>query len=189
MPELESLLRHYGYAFLLVGSLVEGETTVALAGLAAHQGYMNIIAVIAVTTVGATLGDQFWFHIGRYRGKAFLERRPKWKPAIERFEVLFARWDVVFILGFRFLYGMRLAGAVAMGTSTVSTLKFTVFNVLGALIWASLIGYGGYLLGNAMEKLLGDIISYEQWIFPSLLVLGGGVWIWRTIRRRRAAKA
>lgn len=189
MLELEALVRQYGYAFVLVGSLAEGETTVALGGLAAHRGYLKLVWVIVIASVGAALGDQIWFHLGRARGKAFLERRPQWASAVARFEALLAKWDVVLILGFRFLYGMRLVGALAMGTSNVSTLKFTILNAVGAVLWAVLVAGGGYVLGKAMENVLGDVTTYEEWIFGALLVCGLGFGIWHGIRRRRAIHA
>jgi len=188
MLELESLVRQYGYAFVFIGSLIEGETAVALSGLAAHRGYMNLFLVIAVATVGAALGDQFWFHLGRARGKAFLERRTQWRSGVVRFEALLKRWDIWVILLFRFLYGMRVLGAVAMGTSSISVLKFTSLNFAGAVLWAALVATGGYYLGKAMETILGNIASYEEWIFLGLLgvglaFVGGHAW-WR----RREAK-
>ena len=185
MPELESLVRQYGYLFVFVGSLVEGETAVVLSGLAAHQGYLNLFGVIGVATVGATLGTQLWFHLGRARGNALLEKRPQWRDGVARFEALLERWDVLIILGFRFLYGIRTVGAVAMGTSAVSWVKFTVLNFVGAVIWAALVATGGYYLGKAMETVLGSITSYEEWVFLGLLILGIGFGGWHAWRRRR----
>ena len=189
MPELESLVRQYGYLFVFIGSLIEGETAVVLSGLAAHRGYMDLFGVIGVATVGATLGTQVWFHLGRARGRAFLENRPQWREGVERFEVLLDRWDVLIILGFRFLYGVRTVGAVAMGTSAVSVGKFTLLNFVGALVWSAAVATGGYFLGKAMEALLGSIASYEAWIFLALLALAAAFWGWRRWRRQRVTRS
>ena len=189
MPELESLVRQYGYWFVFVGSLIEGETAVVLSGLAAHRGYMDLFGVVGVATVGATLGTQVWFHLGRARGRAFLENRPQWREGVERFEALLDRWDVLIILGFRFLYGVRTVGAVAMGTSAVSVGKFTLLNFVGALVWSAAVATGGYFLGKAMEALLGSIASYEAWIFLALLALAAAFWGWRRWRRRRVTRS
>ena len=189
MGTLESLLREYGYGFVFAGSLLEGETTVALAGLAAHRGYLELLPVIVVATLGATLGDQIWFHVGRARGVEFLESRPEWRSGVARFESLLQRFDIFLILAFRFLYGMRLLGAVAMGTSPLGVLKFTILNFLGAVLWANLVAFGGYFLGQAIEALLGNIAAYEEWIFLGIVVIGAGFGGLRTLkRRRRAAK-
>ena len=189
MPELESLARQYGYLFVLIGSLVEGETAVALSGLAAHRGYLNLFSVIAVATVGATLGSQLWFHLGRARGQSILEKRPQWRQGVARFEALLERWDVVIILAFRFLYGIRTVGALAMGISPVSVFKFTALNFAGAAVWAVLVATGGYYLGKAMETILGSITSYEEWVFLGLLVVGLGFGGWRAWRKRRRSQA
>lgn len=184
MPELETLLREYGYAFLFLGSLLEGETTVALSGFAAHRGYMNLPAVIVVAGIGAAAGSQIWFHVGRIRGKAFLERRADWEPHVARFEALLDRWDVAVIFGFRFLYGIRMIGAAAIGASDISTLKFTLLNLIGAGAWAILVAGGGFYLGKAMEKVLSDMASYELWGFLALALAGLGLLVWRMRRRR-----
>lgn len=185
MPELESLVRQYGYLFVFIGSLIEGETAVVLSGLAAHRGYMDLFGVIGVATVGATLGTQVWFHLGRAQGHSLLEKRPQWRESVQRFEALLERWDVLIILGFRFFYGVRTVGAVVMGTSGVSVGKFTVLNFVGALVWSALVASGGYFLGKAMEAILGSIASYEEWIFLALLILAIGFGGWHAWRRRR----
>ena len=187
MPELESLVREYGYLFVFIGSLVEGETAVVLSGLAAHRGYLNLFGVIGVATVGATLGTQVWFHLGRSRGHALLEKRPQWRQGVERFEALLERWDVLIILAFRFLYGIRTVGAVAMGISPVSLVKFTVLNFVGAAIWAALVATGGYFLGKAMEAILGSVAAYEGWAFLGLLIVAIGFGAWHAWRRRRVS--
>ena len=35
--DLQSIIEHYGYAAILVGTFLEGKTILVLAGLAAHQ--------------------------------------------------------------------------------------------------------------------------------------------------------
>lgn len=43
-----SLIAQYGYAALLAGVFIEGETVLLLAGYAAHRGYLQLDAVVAV---------------------------------------------------------------------------------------------------------------------------------------------
>ena len=44
--DLQSIIEHYGYAAILIGTFLEGETILVLAGLAAHQGYLVLIWVM-----------------------------------------------------------------------------------------------------------------------------------------------
>lgn len=184
MLSIEELLREYGYAFLFAGAVAEGETAVALAGVAAHRGYMDLPIVILVAALGAALGDQLSFQLGRWKGRALLETRPHWAEAWGHFRRLSERWGTWLILGFRFIYGMRMAGAAAFGATDISTLRFTVLNIVGALLWSVLIAGGGYLLGRALETILGDLAAWEGWIFLVILLAGAAIAI---ARRGRAS--
>ena len=74
---LQQLIEQYGYLAVLVGALLEGETILLIAGFAAHRGYLDLGAVIAVAAVGGFLGDQVFFWLGRLRGSSVLARWPK----------------------------------------------------------------------------------------------------------------
>ncbi|MFP8873901.1 MAG: DedA family protein [Myxococcota bacterium] len=187
MPAIESLIREYGYWFVFGGSLLEGETVMALSGYAAHRGFLALPIVMVVGFLGATLGDQFWFQLGRYRGRDLIDSRPQWRVGIARVDRLFERWGVAVLLVFRFLYGIRSLAAVVFGAGSISTLKFTVFNSLGAVIWVATIAGGGFLLGSAMQGLLGDFEFYEAWGFAGLILFAGILWLWQWRRGRKRA--
>jgi membrane protein DedA with SNARE-associated domain len=59
------LLADHGYLAVLIGSLLEGETILVLAGFAAHQGHLSLPLVLAIAFVGGTFGDQIFFWLGR----------------------------------------------------------------------------------------------------------------------------
>ena len=83
------------------------------------------------------------------------------------------------------MYGLRIAGPTVIGTSHVSPLRFAVFNLLGALLWASLIGGLGYAFGEAIEMMLQDAKHYERGAVIAIVALGLAVWLYRWIRRRK----
>ena len=82
---------------------------------------------------------------------------------------------------------LRTLAAVAFGTGSISTLKFTVFNALGAAIWVATIASGGYLLGSAMQAVLGDVEFYEAWGFAGLVLVAAILWLWHWLRSRKRA--
>jgi membrane protein DedA with SNARE-associated domain len=75
MP-LESLIATYSYPALFAGTVLEGEAVLIIAGFLAYRGYLELPYVILVAFLGAFLGDQLFFQIGRRVGAAFLEKRP-----------------------------------------------------------------------------------------------------------------
>lgn len=183
--DFASAVQDYGYPALLLGSLLEGETVVALAGLAAYRGYLSLHWVIAIAAAGAFAGDQLYFFLGRRFGARLLARYPRLAPQVARGNALLARYDAPLIVGMRFIYGLRMAGAVAVGMSDMRWPRFAALNLLGALIWAPLVAGAGYLAGDVLQRLLGNLERIEHWIFIALLLAGIGLWLFARQRARR----
>lgn len=185
---LEQLISTYGYTAIAIGTFLEGETVLVLGGFAAHRGYLDLTWVIIWAFLGTLFGDQLYFYIGRSRGMAFINRRPRWQARSERVYKLLHKHQYLLILGFRFLYGLRTVTPFLLGASGIPKFRFMILNLIGAAIWAVAIGVLGYLFGNTIELLLNDIKRYELWLFAGLAVLGLLVWCFYWLRRRRAAR-
>ena len=71
-PEL--LLQKFGYLAVLVGTFLEGETILVLAGFFAERGYLRLPLVIVCAFSGAYVGHVFWFWLGRSQGVKLLDR-------------------------------------------------------------------------------------------------------------------
>lgn len=166
---LPQLVSDYGYLAVFIGTLLEGEAILMLAAYAAHQGYLALPLVIAIAFVGATLGDQIFFLLGRRFGKGLLARFPSLRARAERVDRLLLRFHGGVIIGIRFAYGLRIAGPIAIGMSTLPAWRFFLFNAIGALIWAPLIAGVGYLFGHTLKWLLVDLKQYETIGFVILI--------------------
>ena len=161
METLIWLIQNYGYALVFVGTFLEGETIVALAGFAAYGGYLKLEYIIPITIAGALLGDQSFFYFGRYKGKKWLSRRPQLEKKVERVHLLVERHHGWIIFGSRFMYGFRAIIPIALGTSRVSGIKFFLLNFLGAIVWSIFFAFGGYAFGGAIERFLGNVKKFE----------------------------
>ena len=170
--DLAGLIDSYGYLAVFFGALLEGETILALAGLAAYRGYLDLYTVIAIAMLAGFLGDQIYFFLGRFKGKEVLERFPKMKRRAQRFDALLSRWHAPLIIGIRFMYGFRIVGPILLGMGRVPAWKFMLYNFIGAAIWAPLIASIGYFFGGAVKAALGHLKRYELWIFAMVLVIG-----------------
>lgn len=179
------LLEQYGYLAVFAGSLLEGETILLLAGFAAHQGYLAFGLVVACGVCGGTLGDMVFFLIGRRYGNALLTRFPRFAPRIERFNSLLRRYHGPAIILVRFLYGLRVAGPMAIGAGGISSGRFLIFNVLGAALWAALVTGVGYLFGHALDMVMSDLKRYEEAALAVLAVCAVCIGVWRWRRNRR----
>lgn len=183
MP-LNLIIQTYGYPALFVGTFLEGETILILAGFAAHRAYLNIYGVIVIAFLGSMAGDQFWFYLGRRHGRAFIARRPHWQPRADRVLQLLKDHQIPILLGFRFLYGLRNVTPFVVGASGFRPLRFAALNAVGAAVWAAAFGAAGYYFGNVLEAVLKDIHKYEVAVFAAISLVGFVLWL----RRRRSLK-
>jgi membrane protein DedA with SNARE-associated domain len=176
MMDITALLQTYGYPLLALGCLLEGETVLALAGFAAHQGHLSLVTVVLIAAIAGFVGDQVFFWLGRRHGPEMLARFPSITRQADRVHRLIERWHGWVIVLVRFAYGLRIAGPVLIGTSGVGPWRFALFNAIGAAIWAPLIAGAGWFFGRAVEALLGDIHRFELWAV-ALAALFGGSWL------------
>ncbi|MEO5694894.1 MAG: DedA family protein [Usitatibacter sp.] len=183
--DIPGLIDTYGYWAVFVGAFLEGETILALAGLAAYRGYLDFWAVVFTAMIAGFLGDQFFFFLGRYKGSEILARFPNWKARAHRFDDMLARWHAPLIVCIRFMYGFRIMGPIMLGMGRVPAWKFMVYNFIGAVIWAPLIAGIGYLFGGALEAVLHDLKRFEVWAAIAILLIGLATCVVHLVRVRR----
>jgi membrane protein DedA with SNARE-associated domain len=179
------LIHQYGYAALFLGAFLEGETVLLLAGLAAHRGYLSLDAVIALAAIAGFLGDQFYFLLGREFGPRLGARFPSITAARLRLYGMFSGRELVLAFMVRFVYGVRIAGPVAMGMSRISALRFAAGNFAGALVWACAFAAMGYFWGVGLERFLGSAAAYEALAAVLIVLAGGAAWFVSYRRGRR----
>jgi len=184
---MSQLVTQFGYWALFAGTFFEGETLLAMGGFAAERGYLRLPLVLAVGFAGTILGDNFYFLLGRYWGAPILARMTSWQRRAQRVAGLLRRYDTAFIVGFRFLYGLRTVSPFIIGMSGVSVPRFVVLNLVSAAVWTAAVGGLGYVFGEAVALVLRDFVHYEVYGFTAIGVLGASTWIvvlWRRRPRR-----
>jgi membrane protein DedA with SNARE-associated domain len=188
---LTDLFARYGYAVVFLGVFLEnagapvpGETMLLAGAALSRSGSLDLGWVIAAAVVGATLGDNLGFFIGRRGGRALVERYGSLLgmsgPRLADFDRFFDRHGAKTVFFARFVTGLRVVGALLAGASRLSWSRFLVFNALGAVVWATTFGVVGYALGYSWHTL-------EQWIGRSgliLLVLVGALGALAVLRAR-----
>ncbi|MHB1566655.1 MAG: DedA family protein [Acidiferrobacter sp.] len=176
---LTHLIHVYGYLAVLIGTFLEGETILLLAGMAAAQGYLLLPGVIMAAFVGSFAGDQLFFYIGRRYGPGFVQRRPGLRVAAARLQGWVLRHRILPVVGFRFLYGLRSAAPFVFGASGIGRRRFFVLNGIGAIVWAIALGYAGFAAGRAFAAFVGHF-QHDELMFLLAGVVGAGIWlIWR----------
>ena len=170
--------------------LLPAEAIVTTAAVLAGTGQLNIVWVMLAAGIGAFVGDNVAYWIGRAAGRPLVEKvmrgdTDRLETVAEQFH---RRGGTLIIVG-RFVPGGRTAIAIGAGVLHYPWLKFIAFDALAAVIWsfqASLPGYIG-----------GVVVSDRPWL---ALVIGFGLSMfvaiaialfqrWRGSKRHHSADA
>jgi len=87
------------------------------------------------------------------------------------------RYHTVIMLGFRFVYGMRIMTPFVIGLDKQITMtRFFVLNAIGAALWSLVFALGGYFFGYALQGFVRNIRKYEIHAIVIVSVIGIGLW-------------
>ncbi len=188
-PSLEYIIQTYGYVALFLGTFLEGETILLIAGFLAQSPVygLDLHLIILTAFCGSLCGDQFAFYIGRFKGKQFIEKREKWKSRVKTVHRMLSRYHEILILSFRFFYGLRNLTPFILGTTDISGKKFFTLNAIGALVWAFTFGYCGFFFGKVVQQVLHDVHNAELIILGVFIIIGILLWV-RKARRKQKKK-
>jgi membrane-associated protein len=196
---LEVFVQNYGvwvYALLFLIVFVEtgvvvmpflpGDSLLFVVGALAGAGLLSYPVAVAVLLVAAILGDQCNYSIGRYFGpKVF-----KWensrlfnKRAFDQAHNFYETYGGITIILARFMPFIRTFAPFVAGVAAMSRVKFTLYNVVGALIWVLGICTAGYFLGSLpWVKANLDKIIWAMILIPGLIVIYG---TWKAQRKQK----
>jgi undecaprenyl-diphosphatase len=175
MDQILSLISHYGYLVILFGVMAEstgvplpGETILLASGFLVQQGHLDLGDAIVFAILGAVIGDQIGYWVGREGGRRFVLRWGRYlfiSPGrLARAEAFFARHGGKAVFLARFFSGLRVFGALVAGTSRMRWGTFLLYNALGGAVWATAVILLGYFLGSSMGLV-------ERWLGRATLVL------------------
>lgn len=187
----EHWINSYGYWAVLVGSILEGETVLILAGYGLSRGYLEPVPTFVLAVVGGALGDSLYFWLGRRYGGRLIRSSTALRAFRARATLLFRRWGRAAAFVTRFAYGLRVALPVLLGAHRLRPLVFHLFNGAAALAFATFYLGLGFLFGEALEEVLGKVRPYETHILLGLVLMGALVWVireWRLFHPREPKK-
>jgi membrane protein DedA with SNARE-associated domain len=163
--------------------IVPSETAVITAGVVAASGDLNLALIIPAAAVGAFLGDNTVYLIGRRFGGRVTERFFSGEKATERMawaEVQLSERGGELIVIARFIPGGRTAVALSAGTLAYPWRRFVVFDLAAAFIWASYAALLGYYGGRTFESFWGLVLA-----LTTAFAIAGGIELVRWLQRRR----
>ena len=173
-----AFLRQYGYWILFIGTLLEGEAVVIVAGALAHAGVLDLPMVIFIAWLGSTLNDQVLYQLGYRYGERLLNMLPRFlRRHVNQAEGLIHRFGDWVTLLFRFIYGTRTITPILLGVHRYPARRYLWMNPAAAAVWAAAIAGIGYVLGASLQSLLQGV-QHVQIMLLLLLIVGAGVYWW-----------
>lgn len=169
---MQEFVENWGYIAVFLGSLVEGESIIFIAGFLAHEGYLSLPKIIIISFLGTLFADQTLYFVGHFYGRSILNKFPTLKPRADKAFHLLKRYNVLFILSFRFIYGIRTISPIVIGTSGIEIKKFMILNFIAAVVWS----VSSCVIAYYFAHLIMDKLHLIPKIILGLVVFGGCLW-------------
>jgi membrane-associated protein len=200
LAEFVTLYGGWVYALLFAVIFVEtgvvvmpflpGDSLLFVVGALCGLGLMDLSMAMALMVLAAVLGDQLNFSFGRFFGpKVWQWEQSRFfnKRAFDQAHDFYEKYGGITIIVARFLPFIRTFVPFVAGVAAMGRRKFTIYNVVGALVWVLTVTTAGYLFGNMpWVKAHMSVIIWAMIIVPGILALLGA---WRARRSNLPASA
>ncbi len=158
---------------------IPSELVLPFAGFAAAEGYMSLPLIVIAGTIGAMLGTLAIYGLAHLLHEdaigAFVQKRGKYIGLTHKDFIRAQQWFdrhgnfAVFLC--RLLPGIRSLISIPAGIRRMKFSRFFIFSLLGTIIWNSILGLGGYLLGDNYDVLESSVASFGKVVYVVCAVL------------------
>lgn len=173
---------------IFLGFIFPGETVVILGGVLASEHRVSIVWVIVLASLGAILGDTIGYFVGKKWGRSLLDgplsRFVKKSHTARAEEFIIKRGGPGVFIG-RFTTALRVLVPGIAGVAGMRYRTFLIFNVTGAIAWASAMALLGYAAGSSFRR-VEQVSSEISYILLALVILAIAVFV---VYRKRKEKA
>lgn len=185
-----SLIARGGYAGIVLLMALENivppipsEVIMGLGGMAVARGRMALVPLVLWGTAGTTIGNLFWYALGRgigyQRFRPFVARHGRWLTLewrdVERLHRFFVRHGGWVIFVFRFMPAFRTIVSLPAGMTRMPLARFVLWTFAGSLIWNAMLACAGLYLGSRFRVL-------DEYVGPAAIALTAamlGAYLWR----------
>lgn len=184
---LSHLIESYGLYGVFVLTMIEGDLTLLLAGVLAHNdffGSYSFARLLVWGTVGGFASDNLAYGAGRLFSGTVRNLR-FYRSASNRIERMSNRFGTLSIFLSKYVYGLRWASCTFYGVARMRYLKFVPLSLVSCFIWVFILGGVGYFFSSAVMGLIGDFRHVGKIL---LGILVGGVVLFYLIKRRWVSK-
>ncbi|MCL1872263.1 MAG: VTT domain-containing protein [Promicromonosporaceae bacterium] len=179
---------------LLVGFVLPGDTLLLISGVLSAPGvaafHAHVAWVAVLIAAAAFVGGEVGYLIGRRAGGAVFERRESGlfsRADVERTDAFFRRFGGAAVVVARFVPVVRTFAPVAAGVGHMPSRRYSLYNALGAVLWAGglvLVGYALHLV-PPVQRFVVDYIDVILLGAVAVAVVPTAVQLLAVRRRRR----
>lgn len=175
---------------------IPSEVVLPLAGFVAADGGASLVGMIVAATIGSMVGAYILYGIsaavGPVRLRALVVRYGRWfgldESDLDKAEGWFDNRANIAVLLCRCVPLMRSLISIPAGFRRMPLFAFSLYTLIGSLIWNVLLIGAGYLLGERWQR-----VERPMELFQEVVLVGIGVavawFVWRRIIRPRVRGA
>ena len=164
---------------LVVMPFLPGDSLLFVVGAMAARGSLDLFAVMGLLLVAAIAGDQLNYTIGRHIGPTVFQwEKSRWfnRNAFDKAHTFYERYGGITIVLARFMPFARTFAPFVAGVANMDRRVFTLFNVLGAVLWVVGVTLAGYWFGNLpWVKANLEFIIWGLILIPGLIAIAGAL--------------
>jgi membrane-associated protein len=174
---------------LLIGFMLPGDTLLLVTGILTNTGTIPqpIWLVSLVIFFASIAGNQLGYQIGKVGGPAVFRRTEGGllsHKSVVRTEEFFQKWGPLSLTIGQYVPIVRTLLPVAAGIGKMNRLTFTLFNALGALLWAALLPLIGWLVAF-IPGVADLVVEYIDLVLIGVIVISVGSIGIHWLRERR----
>lgn len=194
------IMNQFGYLgiFLLIAienifPPIPSEVILLFGGFMSTYSNMHIVGIIIASTLGSLVGAYILYFIGKIFNKERLKRIVRGKIGkvlrlkekdIDMADDWFDKKGNKTVFFCRFIPIVRSLISIPAGMSEMPLVKFTLYTVIGSLIWNTVLSIAGQTVGENWESILGIFEQYSHIAAIVLVILGIGAIVWFYSKKR-----
>ena len=194
------IMNQFGYLgiFLLIAienifPPIPSEVILLFGGFMSTYTNMHIVGIIIASTLGSLVGAYALYFIGKIFNKERLKKIVRGKIGkvlrlkekdIDMADEWFDKKGNKTVFFCRFIPIVRSLISIPAGMSEMPLGKFTLYTVIGSLIWNTVLSIAGQTVGANWESILAIFEQYSHIAAIVLVILGVGAIVWFYSKKR-----
>lgn len=172
---------------IFIGLIIPGDLILALGGVYASNGNLELGWIIAIGIAAAIAGESIGYWLGRRYGVGLLRHLPilnRFADKLADAQTFFRRHGGKTVVIGRYATAAGSFVPFSAGVGRMPYPRFLLYDVPSIAVWATAIAYFGYVFGNNLP-FIDKVISRVGWIVLGLVVVFFlSRWLWKRRRER-----